>query len=78
MNSEELAIIAAIIRNQRVAALGTLRDELPFTSMVAYAAEPNFGASGVLTLMTVVNVNHSHRIPIKTVSRETILTHPRL
>ena len=43
MNSEELAIIAAIIRNQRVAALGTLRDELPFTSMVAYAAEPNFG-----------------------------------
>ena len=35
MNSEELAIIAAIIRNQRVAALGTLRDELPFTSMVA-------------------------------------------
>jgi putative heme iron utilization protein len=46
MNSEELASIAALIRSQRVAALGTLHDERPFTSMVAYAAEPDFG--GVL------------------------------
>jgi heme iron utilization protein len=43
MNSEELAIIATLIRSQRVAALGTLRDEYPFTSMVAYAAEPDLG-----------------------------------
>ena len=43
MNSEELAIIAALIRSQRVAALGTLRDDGPFVSMVAYAAEPDFG-----------------------------------
>ena len=43
MNAEELAIIAALIRSQRVAALGTLRAEGPFASMVAYAAEPDFG-----------------------------------
>ncbi len=43
MNSEELAIIAALIRRQRVAALGTLREDSPFASMVAYAAEPDFG-----------------------------------
>ena len=43
MNSEELAIIAALIRSQRVAALGTLREDGPFVSMVAYAAEPDFG-----------------------------------
>jgi heme iron utilization protein len=51
MNSEELAAIAALIRSQRIAALGTLRDPstgseqagTPFVSMVAYAAEPDFG-----------------------------------
>jgi putative heme iron utilization protein len=43
MNSEELAIIAALIRGQRLAALGTLRDDSPFASMVTYAAEPDFG-----------------------------------
>src|SRR6266487_1167284 len=43
MNAEELAIIATLIRSQRVAALGTLRDGGPFVSMVAYAAEPDFG-----------------------------------
>lgn len=46
MKSEELATIAALIRGQRLAALGTLHDERPFTSMVAYAVEPDFG--GVL------------------------------
>ena len=62
MNSEELAAIAALIRGQRVAALGTLRGpstgpssssggasgqaRTPFASMVAYAAEPDLG--GVL------------------------------
>jgi putative heme iron utilization protein len=46
MNSEELTTIATLIRKQRQAALGTLRDDTPFVSMVAYAAEPDFG--GVL------------------------------
>jgi putative heme iron utilization protein len=44
MKPEELAIIAALIRNQRQAALGTLRGDVPFVSMVAYAPEPDFGA----------------------------------
>src|SRR3954468_7905239 len=43
MNSAELAIIANLIRNQRIATLGTLREASPFVSMVAYAAEPDFG-----------------------------------
>lgn len=43
MLSEELAIVANLIRGQRQAALGTLRDGAPFVSMVAYAAEPDFG-----------------------------------
>jgi heme iron utilization protein len=43
MNTEELAIIAALIRSRRVAALGTSRNDGPFVSMVAYAAEPDFG-----------------------------------
>lgn len=43
MRAEELAIVANLIRSQRQAALGTLRDEVPFVSMVAYAAEPDFG-----------------------------------
>jgi heme oxygenase (biliverdin-IX-beta and delta-forming) len=43
MNVEELAVIATLIRGQRQAALGTLRDGAPFVSMVAYAAEPGFG-----------------------------------
>ena len=43
MNNAELATAAALIRSQRVAALGTLRDYTPFASMVAYAAEPDFG-----------------------------------
>jgi heme iron utilization protein len=43
MNAEELATIAALIRSQRVAALGTLRNDSPFVSMVSYAAEPDFG-----------------------------------
>ena len=46
MITEELAIVAALLRNQRQAALGTLRDGAPFVSMVAFAAEPDFG--GVL------------------------------
>jgi putative heme iron utilization protein len=43
MNAEELATIATLIRSQRIAALGTLREASPFVSMVAYTAEPDFG-----------------------------------
>jgi len=46
MNIEELTAIAALIRGQRVAALGTLRGDTPFASLVTYAAEPDLG--GVL------------------------------
>lgn len=46
MKSEELALVAALLRGQRQAALGTLSGGAPFTSMVAYVAEPDFG--GVL------------------------------
>ena len=42
MRPEELAIVAALLRGQRQAALGTLRDGAPFVSMVAYAIEPDF------------------------------------
>lgn len=43
MKSEELQSIARLISGQRVAALGTAREDGPFVSMVAYAAEPGFG-----------------------------------
>lgn len=43
MNANELAAIAALIRGQRQAALGTLDAAgTPFVSLVAYAAEPGF------------------------------------
>ena len=44
MKTEELAIVAALLRGQRQAALGTLREGAPFVSMVAYAAEPDLGS----------------------------------
>ena len=50
MHTEELATIATLIRGQRQAALGTLRENSPFVSMVAYAAEPDFG--GVLLYLS--------------------------
>ena len=43
MKSEELQSIATLVRGQRVAALGTTREDGPFVSMAAYAAEPDFG-----------------------------------
>jgi hypothetical protein len=42
MKPDELAVVAQLIRGQRQAALGTLRDGTPFASMVAYVAEPQF------------------------------------
>lgn len=46
MNPDDLAAIAALMRGQRQAALGTLRGGAPYVSMVAYAAEPDL--SGLL------------------------------
>jgi putative heme iron utilization protein len=43
VKEEELAVVAGLLRDQRQAALGTLRAGAPFVSMVAYAAEPDFG-----------------------------------
>lgn len=42
MKANELDLVAQLLRSERVAALGTLRDGWPFTSFVAYAAEPDF------------------------------------
>lgn len=41
---DELPLIAALIRGQRQAALGTLHAGAPYVSMVAYAPEPAFRA----------------------------------
>lgn len=46
MLTDELHAVAALLRGQRQAALGTLADGAPAVSMVAFAAEPSFG--GVL------------------------------
>jgi putative heme iron utilization protein len=43
MKQEELALIAGLLRDQRQAALGSLRAGAPFVSMVGYASEPDFG-----------------------------------
>ncbi len=58
MKSEELATIATLIRNQRQAALGTLHEQAPFVSMVAYAAEPDFG--GVLLHLSRLAPHTTH------------------
>lgn len=42
MDSEELRTLADLIRDQRTAALGTLRNGAPFVSMVLYATAPDF------------------------------------
>ncbi|HWQ14582.1 MAG TPA: pyridoxamine 5'-phosphate oxidase family protein [Roseiflexaceae bacterium] len=43
MIADELPIVAALLRRQRQAALGTLAAGAPFVSLVAFAAEPDFG-----------------------------------
>lgn len=43
MKPDELQLIASLLRSTRTAALGTLRDGWPFTSLVAYASEADFG-----------------------------------
>jgi hypothetical protein len=44
MDVQSEKILAKIIRNTRVAALGTLRDEAPLISMVAFVVAPDFSA----------------------------------
>jgi putative heme iron utilization protein len=44
MDDASLQSLAQLIRSQRVASLGTLRDGLPFVSMVLYAPAPDFRA----------------------------------
>jgi heme iron utilization protein len=58
MKPEELAIVAGLIRDQRQAALGTLRAGTPFVSMVAYAAEPDF--SGFLLHLSLLAPHTRH------------------
>ncbi len=58
MNLEELATVAALMRNQRQAALGTLADGAPFVSLVAFAAEPDF--SGVLLHLSGLSPHTRH------------------
>ena len=41
METQQLAALAALLRSQRQAALGTLRDGAPFVSMVLYAEAPD-------------------------------------
>ena len=40
MDDASLQLLAQLIRTQRVASLGTLRDGSPFVSMVLYAPRP--------------------------------------
>ena len=44
MIADELPHIASLLRGQRQGALGTLAGGAPFVSLVAFAAEPDFGA----------------------------------
>lgn len=44
MDVETRARLAALIRGERVASLGTLRQQAPLVSMVAFLAEPDFSA----------------------------------
>jgi len=44
MDSGETEQLASLLRGQRVAALGTLRQAAPNVSMVSYLAEADFGA----------------------------------
>ena len=66
MKHEELAIIAALIREQRQAALGTLHEQAPFVSMAAYAAEPDFG--GVLLHLSRLAPHTRHLLAAPTAS----------
>jgi putative heme iron utilization protein len=44
MDPESQKTLARLIRTQRTAALGTLRDGAPFVSMVLFAAAPDFSS----------------------------------
>ncbi len=42
MDTDTLRPLATLIRSQRIASLGTLRDGVPLVTMVLYAMEPDF------------------------------------
>ena len=63
MKSDELATIAALIRSQRQAALGTLADGAPFVSLVAYATEPDFGGFLLHLSRLSPHTRHLHADP---------------
>jgi heme iron utilization protein len=44
MDAQSEKLLAYILRNTRIAALGTLRHEAPFVSMIPYAVVDNFSA----------------------------------
>ncbi len=44
MDAENLRILTRLMRTQRVAGLGTLREGLPYVSMVAYAPAEDLGS----------------------------------
>lgn len=44
MDAQSEKVLAQLIRNTRIATLGTLRDEMPRVSMVAYVAAEDFSA----------------------------------
>ena len=66
MKREELAMIGTLIRQQRQAALGTLHEQAPFVSMVAYAAEPDFG--GVLLHLSRLAPHTKHLLAVPAAS----------
>ena len=49
MDAASLQLLARLIRTQRVASLGTLREGSPFVSMVLYAPAPDFRACYIHT-----------------------------
>ena len=58
MNTDELRVIADLLRATRTAALGTLRDGAPFASFVAFAPEANFG--GFLLHLSALSPHTQH------------------
>jgi heme iron utilization protein len=58
METQELSHLAQMIRSRRWAALGTSVNDIPLTSMVAYAPEPDF--AGFLMLLSRLSLHTQH------------------
>lgn len=67
MDSENLRHLALLLRTERVASLGTLRDGAPSVAMVLYAAAPDL-SSFYLHLSRLAhhtqNLKHDHRVAL--------------